>query len=102
MKKQSYFGLSGHGEKLPFNGYINDDGVFAIRLDKGSPAYQRWKIDHLPSGYLASYAPTRKEATQIVKEATQVAKENSINLNFSNINEISFEHKLILKKAFRR
>ena len=102
MKKQSYFGLSGHGEKLPFNGYVTNDGIFAIRLDKGSPAYQRWKIDHLPSGFYASYAPTRKEATQIVKEATQVAKENSINLNFSNINEISFEHKLILKKAFRR
>lgn len=102
MKKQNYFGKNGHGEKIPYIGYIADGGVFAVRLDENSPTYQRWKIDHLPSGYYAGYARTRNEAWQIVKETMQAAVENNISLHFLSLDEVSFEHMQVLKKALRR
>lgn len=102
MKKQNYFVKNGYGENLPCTGYIVDGGIFAVRLDEDSPTYQRWKIDHLPSGCYISCARTRNEAWQVVKETMQAAVENSINLNFLSPDEISFEHRQILKEALRR
>lgn len=102
MKLQKYFGLNGHGEQLPFEGYIIEEGLFAVRQDLEAPTYQRWKIDHLPSGFYASYAPTRKDAIRLTKQAMQAAETNSINLNFKSMSELSSEHRQILKIALER
>lgn len=101
MKTSEYFGLNGRGEQIPFEGYIVEEGLFAVRQDN-APTYQKWKIDHLPSGYYAGYAPTRKDAIRLIKQVMQTAKEHRINLRIKKLNELSAEHLQILKTAFER
>lgn len=103
MRNCKYFGLTNHGEQIPFEGYIIEEGLFAVRQDKNAPVYQKWKIDHLPSGYYASYAATRKEAIRLISRVMQVSKEHNINLNNKNLNqELNTEHRQLLKNACER
>lgn len=102
MKTSEYFGLNGRGEQIPFEGYIVEEGLFAVRQDKDAPVYQKWKIDHLPSGYYAGYAPTRKDAIRLVRQTMQTAKNHGINLHIKNLSELDTEQRQILKTVLER